>query len=104
MEKTKINYQETREVGKKIIGYAEGYEQIYSQDLYNSFRNNLNSCFKGDDATVAIGQLDALRDDFVAMKNVIWQYGNQLIKAADAYEEDMGASKHLAGSLTGNRK
>lgn len=104
MEKTKVNYEETRAVGKKIMQYADGYGQIYSQQLYTTFKNSLENCFQGDDAKAAMAQLDALRDDFEAMKEVVWRYGKQLENAANGYEEDMGVSALKAGKLTGNRK
>lgn len=104
MEKTKINYEATRELGNKIQTEANNYQNIYSQQLYTTFKNSLQNCFQGDDATAAIEQLDGLRDDFDAMKEVVTQYGKQLVKAAQDYEEDMRASKVAASVLTTNRK
>ena len=104
MEKTRINYEETKRLGEEIKTQANEYQQIYSNEIYSSFKTKLESCFQGDDATTAIEQLDGLRDDFDAMKEVITQYGNQLIEAAQNYEEDMIASKGGASMLTSNRK
>lgn len=104
MEKTRINYEATRQLGEKIKAEAGAYQEIYATQIYSTFKNSLQNCFQGDDATTAIEQLDGLRDDFDAMKEVITQYGNQLIKAAQDYEEDMRASKNAAASLTANRK
>lgn len=104
MEKTRISYEETRQLGEKLKTEAGNYQQIYSTDIYTNFKNALQNCFQGDDATTAIEQLDGLRDDFDAMKEVITQYGNQLIKAANDYEEDMRASKGGAANLPANRK
>ena len=104
MEKTRINYESTRQLGESIQREADSYQNIYAQQIYTTFKNSLQNCFQGDDATAAIEQLDALRDDFDAMKDVISQYGKQLVKAAQDYEEDMRASKIAASSLTSNRK
>lgn len=104
MEQTRINYQETRALGEQLKREASMYEQIYSSQIYTNFKNSLEACFQGDDATTAINQLNALRDDFDAMTNVITQYGDQLIKAAQSYEDDMRASKAIASNLTANRK
>ncbi len=104
MEKTKINYEATRELGNKIQTEANNYQNIYSQQLYGTFKTSLQSCFQGDDATSAIEQLDGLRDDFDAMKEVITQYGKQLVKAADNYEADMLALKNATIPLKANRK
>lgn len=104
MEKARVNYEATRELGKQIKGEAEAYEQIYSTQIYTNFKEALQNAFQGDDATKAIEQLDALRNDFDAMKQVIWEYGNQLEKAANNYEEDMRASALKASKLTVNRK
>lgn len=104
MEKTRISYEETRQLGEKLKNEATAYQQIYSTDIYTNFKNSIQNCFQGDDATTAIEQLDGLRDDFDAMKEVITQYGNQLIKAANDYEEDMRASKTQASQLPSNRK
>lgn len=102
MEKTRINYDATRQLGKNIQSEAANYQNIYVQQIYQSFKNNLQNCFQGDDATAAINQLDALRDDFDAMYEVISQYGKQIVKAANDYEQDMIAIKHTPP--TGNRK
>lgn len=104
MEKTRINYQETRDLGEQLKKEAAAYQEIYTSQIYTNFKNSIEACFQGDDATTAINQLDALRDDFDAMTNVITQYGNQLIKAAQGYEDDMRASKVAASALTANRK
>ena len=104
MEKTKISYEATRELGNKIQSEASTYQDIYAQQLYTTFKNSLQNCFQGDDATTAIEQLDGLRDVFDAMKEVITQYGKQLVKAADNYEADMLALKTAGGNLTANRK
>ncbi len=104
MEKTRINYEATRQLGEDIKKEAAAYEAIYADQIYKTFKTSLQNCFQGDDATTAIEQLDGLRDDFEAMKEVITQYGNQLIKAANNYEEDMRASKLTASTLTANRK
>lgn len=104
MENTRINYEATRELGRKIQNEASKYESIYSQEIYGSFKSSLQNCFQGDDADTAIAQLDGLRDDFEAMKNVVSEYGRRLIKAGDNYEEDMRASQQSASRLTANRK
>lgn len=104
MEMTKINYENTRELGRQIQNEATAYEGIYSRQIYGTFRNKLQDCFQGDDATLAIERLDALRNDFEAMKEVITQYGKQLVKVAESYEQDMNALKTTAGSLTADRK
>ena len=104
MEKTKISYEATRQLGERLKTEANNYQEIYAAQIYTNFKNSLQNCFQGDDATTAIEQLDGLRDDFDAMKEVITQYGNQLIKAAHNYEEDMRASKIAASSLITNRK
>lgn len=104
MEKTKISYEATRDLGNKIQTEAATYQNIYSQQLYNTFKSSLQNCFQGDDAAIAIQQLDGLRDDFDAMKEVMTQYGKQLVKAADDYEADMLALKTAGGNLTANRK
>ncbi len=104
MEKTRINYEATRQLGNDIQKEAGVYQNIYSEQIYTTFKNLLQNCFQGDDATTAIEQLDGLRNDFDAMKEVITQYGVQLVKAADNYEEDMRASKVEASALTANRK
>ncbi len=104
MEKTKISYEETRNLGNNIQKEANEYQRIYSDEIYSAFKTKLQSCFQGDDAATAIEQLDGLRNDFDAMKNVIEQYGKQLVKAADNYETDMRALKTDASNLTANRK
>ncbi len=104
MEKARVNYQATRELGKQIKGEAEAYEQIYSTQIYTNFKEALQNAFQGDDATTAIERLDELKDDFVAMKKVIWEYGQQLVKAADNYEQDMQGSGRIASKLAVNRK
>ena len=104
MEKTKISYEATRQLGENIKSEAGKYQDIYSTEIYSNFKSALQNCFQGDDATTAIEQLDGLRDDFDAMKEVITQYGNQLINAAKDYEEDMRASKIAASNLKANRK
>lgn len=104
MENTKVNYAATRELGTKIQSEANNYQNIYTQQLYGTFKTSLQSCFQGDDATTAMEQLDGLRDDFEAMKEVITQYGKQLVKAADDYEADMLALKTRGANLTANRK
>ncbi len=103
MEKTRISYEDTRQLGNQLKNKANEYQQIYAQDIYSTFKTNLKECFQGDDADAAITQLDGLRDDFDAMTEVITEYGNKLIKAADNYEEDMIASKLSASKLTANR-
>lgn len=104
MEKTRISYEATRQLGERLKTEASSYQEIYATQIYTTFKNSLQNCFQGDDATTAIEQLDGLRDDFDAMTEVITQYGNQLIKAASDYEEDMRASKIAASNLTANRK
>lgn len=104
MENTKINYEATRELGTKIQKEANNYQNIYSQQLYGTFKTALQKCFQGDDATTAMEQLDGLRDDFDAMTEVITQYGKHLVKSADNYEADMQALKIAGGNLTTNRK
>lgn len=104
MQNTKINYEATRELGTKIQTEANNYQNIYAQQLYGTFKTALQNCFQGDDATSAMEQLDGLRDDFEAMKEVITQYGKQLVKSADNYEADMLALKASSVNLTANRK
>lgn len=104
MEKTRINYEATRNLGENVQREAANYQNLYTQQIYGTFKNMLQNCFQGDDATTAINQLDALRNDFDAMYEVMMQYGKQLVKAANDYEADMQASKALAAKLTGNRK
>lgn len=104
MQNTKINYEATRDLGNKIQNEANNYQNIYSQQLYGTFKTALQSCFQGDDATSAMEQLDGLRDDFDAMKEVITQYGKQLVKSADGYEADMLSLKSNSVNLTANRK
>ncbi len=104
MEKTRISYEATRDLGNRIQNEANEYQRIYSDEIYSTFKTKLQDCFQGDDATTAIGQLDGLRNDFDAMKSVIEQYGKQLVKAADSYEADMRALKTEASTLTANRK
>lgn len=104
MQNTKINYETTRDLGTKIQNEANNYQTIYTQQLYGTFKTALQSCFQGDDATSAMEQLDGLRDDFEAMKEVVTQYGKQLVKAANDYEADMLALKQQGANLTSNRK
>ena len=104
MEKTKINYEATRQLGDSIQKEASVYQDIYAQQIYSTFKNSIQNCYQGDDATTAIGQLDGLRNDFDAMRDVITEYGKQLVKAAQDYEEDMRASKVAASDLAANRK
>ncbi len=104
MEKTRIDYEATRELGDSIQTEAGVYQDIYATQIYTTFKTSLQNCFQGDDATAAIEQLDGLRDDFDAMRDVITQYGKQLVSAACDYEEDMQASKIAAAALTANRK
>lgn len=104
MEKTKISYQATRDLGNQIQREANTYQSIYAQQLYTTFKNALQNCFQGDDATTAIQQLDGLRDDFDAVTEVVTQYGKQLVKAAENYETDMHAEKAKAAQLTSNRR
>ncbi len=104
MEQLRISYEDAREVGRKIMNEASKYEQIYSQEIYTNFKSKLQECFKGDDADTAIAQLDGLRDDFEAMKNVVNEYGMKILRAVDSYEADMEANKAAAAKLTANRK
>ena len=104
MEKTRISYEATRQLGDSIQKEATVYQDIYAQQIYTTSKNMLQNCFQGDDATTAMEQLDGLRNDFDAMRDVIMQYGKQLVKAAQDYEEDMSASKVAASNLTANRK
>ena len=103
MKKIILDYEALKQVGEDIKKQAQIYEEIYTQQIYTTFRNSLQNSFQGDDAKTAIEQLDGLRDDFDAMRYVITQYGNHLVKTALDYEEDMRALKVCGGGLRSNR-
>lgn len=103
MAETRLNYANLRDFAKRIHELGVHYGDIYKDQLYDSFENKLKEAFQGDDATTAIGQLDALRDDFEAMEQTIEAYSKHLYRAADAYEETMGNLQKQAQNLTGNR-
>lgn len=104
MDETKINFEATKQLGDSVQKEAGIYQEIYAQQIYTSFKNALQNSFQGDDATIAIEQLDSLRKDFDAMRDVIAQYGKQLVRAADGYEQDMLMLKGDAGNLPSSRK
>lgn len=104
MDETKINFEATEQLGDSVQKEAAIYQEIYAQQIYTSFKNSLQNSFQGDDATIAIEQLDSLRKDFDAMRDVIAQYGKQLVRAADGYEQDMLMLKGDAGNLPSSRK
>lgn len=103
-ELTTLRYKELRDLADRVKTLGENYRSIYSDQLYGKFKVNLKNAFQGDDADVAMAQLDGLNDDFEAMYQTIIAYSKHLSNAAEAYETKMKAMTKAAQNLTRDRK